>query len=120
MASLTPAPVATAVIFSFAIGLFIVFATLAIVGSYFLTLHAIHVQELASAAQAAAAKAAQLKSAIPTCKALVALDNAQNGIHFSPPSRNGTAELYVLRLVKALHQVVASTNCQAILRSVRK
>jgi hypothetical protein len=39
------------------------------------------------------------------------LDDAKNGIKFSAPTKTGTAELYILHLVKAIHGLVVKQGC---------
>jgi fucose 4-O-acetylase-like acetyltransferase len=105
-----------AIIVGAGVAVLLVFALVAVGGSYVLTLHEIHLQNVASAAQvaqvaqAAAAKAAQIKAAIPTCKALATLAKAQDGIKLPTSVGNNTLALYVLHLVQAIHQVV-NANC---------
>ena len=59
--------------------------------------------------------AASAKQAVVTCHALLGLDNAKNGIVFSAPTKTGSAEKYILRLVANLHNVFISTGCQKLL-----
>lgn len=60
----------------------------------------------------AQAVAADRKSGAATCAALVELDHASSGIHFSAPTATGTAELYVIRFSTALHHLVVVTGCE--------
>jgi hypothetical protein len=70
---------------------------------------ALHVSTLKEAALAH-------KQSAGTCKAIQGMDNAQNGIKFSAATKTGSAEEYVLRLVKSIHDVYVSTGCQKLLQ----
>lgn len=84
-------------------------------GEYVLSLHILHNAEAAQAAGRAREATAQLRSSVPTCHALQALDNAKNGATFPhyPGAKPGQG--YGQRLAAAIHQVYASTRCQVLL-----
>jgi hypothetical protein len=69
---------------------------------------ALHVSTLKEAAIAH-------KQSVGTCKAIQGMDNAKDGIKFSAPTKTGTAEKYVERLVVAIDNVYKSTGCQKLL-----
>lgn len=76
-------------------------------------------QQAATARSDARNRASALAAARGECRALLGLDDAREGIDFSAPSKTGTAELYVLRLVAHIHDVYVHSGCPGILRGTR-
>jgi hypothetical protein len=97
-------------------------AGFSLAGSYALTLHAIsvaqHAQAAAATRNAVLAKAAALKAAVPTCQALLHLDQARAGAIFAGRARTGVplALSYGHRLAVAIHQVYLATRCATVLK----
>lgn len=94
----------------------VVFALgLSIAGSYLLMVHYVHVQQAAliaaQAKAATAAKAAQIKSAIGTCKAVQAMDAASYGAI----NASASAASYGHRLALAIHNLYINSGCSRLL-----
>lgn len=108
-------PVSLAVIVSvcFVVGLLVIAG--AITGCYLLWLHAQHVQAAQDAALRAREATSQLRASIPTCRALLGMDNARTSLkavnHPAP---------YVRHLARAIHRVYKSTRCQVILNGLAR
>ncbi len=88
---------------------------LCIVTAYLVVRYQIDEQSAAAMRAAAKLAASQHAQDVATCKALMGMDNAKNGIVFSPATKTGSAEKYVLRLVTAIHNVYVSTGCAKLL-----
>lgn len=69
--------------------------------------------------QAHALAVAQVKNSIGSCKALITLDHAGNGIHFPAPGKSHPSELALQRLFSGIHQVVTASRCQELLTLVK-
>lgn len=96
---------------------------LAIGGSYLLTLRAIHQANATQASLRAREAVANLRSAIPECEALIALDDARVGAIF-PKYGNGSkasaANGYGFRLAGKIHGVVTEGGCYIIVDGLKK
>jgi hypothetical protein len=97
----------------------VVFALgLSIAGSYLLMVHYVHVQNVAlihaQAKATAAAKAAQLKSAVGTCKAVKAMDAASHGA----TNASSSASSYGHKLALAIHNLYVNSGCPALLKGI--
>lgn len=79
-----------------------------IAGSYLLMIHYVD--------QAAQARTTlELHSAVATCKALVTLGHAGDGVKFPHIGHAHPSELALARLFAGIHQVVTASHCTAIL-----
>jgi hypothetical protein len=87
-----------------AIVVFVLVVIAAILGSYFIAIHTVDVNN-------ANLLHAEIMQHAALCKQILPLDNAKNGIKFSAPTKTGTAELYILHLVKAIHGLVVKQGC---------
>ncbi len=109
-------PVSLAVIVSIVAAFIILVVGLAIGGAYLIALHAVDVNLATQHALQAREATSQARSALSTCQALVSMDNAKDGIHFSKPTATGTAELYVTRFVGRLDALVKATKCSEVIK----
>jgi hypothetical protein len=98
-------PMSFAVLTACVVGILVLLIFASIGASYLLMVNYIHHIEAEQAAQS-----------LGTCKALIGLDNAKDGIKFSPPTSSGTAELYVLRFTESLHRVIVATGCDKLVK----
>jgi len=88
---------------------------IAIGGSYLLTIHTINVQKAAAAALATREKESSVRTAIPTCEALIQMDNAKNGASNASSDPNS----YGHKLARAITAVVADTGCRKLVMEVK-
>lgn len=109
-------PVAMAVVASLSAFILLFVLAVSIGGSYALTLHAIHVQQAADANLKAREATAQIRTAVPTCRAINSMDVAS---HIPPPDfPQPPQNTYDKRLSAAIHSVNVSSHCPLILRDV--
>lgn len=84
-------------------------------GAYLLSLQAIHSVAANAAALHVRELQASVRTAIPTCKALLGMDNASHGAifpHYPGASQN---QGYGVRLAAAIHNLYVTTKCNIIL-----
>jgi hypothetical protein len=98
-------PTAFAVVASLVVVLVVLSFGAGIAVNYFLMVHYVHNLQASQQAQG-----------VKTCQLLIGLDNAKNGIHFSAPTKTGTAELYILRFTESLHRLVVGTKCYQLVK----
>lgn len=109
-------PVAIAVIAAVAAVVIFVALGAAIGGSYWLTLHTLHVAQANHANSNLRQAKSALASAKGECTAMEALDHAKNGIRFIHANIKHPAALYLQRMTDAIHRVVLKSGCSYILR----
>jgi hypothetical protein len=103
-----------AVFISLVVTAIILSVSAAIGGSYLLTLQAIHTQKVQAAALAVREKESSVRTAIPTCKALIQMDDAKNGASNASQDPNS----YGHRLAAAITTVVDDTGCRKLVYQV--
>jgi hypothetical protein len=108
-------PERIAVFVSLVICAFVFSVIVGMAGSYAITLHSIDVQHRADVALHQREIESQVRTAIPTCKALVEMDDAKNGASNASSDPNS----YGHRLAKAIHDVVARSQCTVILKDLK-
>ena len=113
-----PNPITAAVIASIAVFVFLFTAGAAVAGSYLVALDVAHKQTVAAQKAASAEAVAQIRNSIPTCRALVAMDNARLGITFPKIDAAHPSELYITRSAAAIHSVVVASRCTTLLDDV--
>src|ERR1700729_1541975 len=108
----TPTGIAVAICLAF-LGVLLSIG-LAIGGSYLLTLHTIDVQKAQAAALAVREKESGVPTAIPTCRALIQMDDAKNGAVNASSSPNS----YGHRLAEAITNVVTDSGCRKLVYQI--
>ena len=114
----SPNPVTAAVVASVAVFVFLLTAGVAVAGSYLVALNVAHKQVVAEQEAAASEAVAQIRTSIPTCRALVAMDDAKTGITFPKIDAAHPSELYITRSAAAIHSVVVASRCATLLDDV--
>jgi hypothetical protein len=105
------------------LGSIAIFVTVCIIGGilaggYALSLSAIRQNNATEAQLQTREEESAVRTSIPTCEALIALDNAKNGAIFPhyPGAKPGQG--YGQRLASAIHEVVAATKCETLIYDV--
>lgn len=111
-------PVSLAVFVSLGISMLLLVAAIAIGGSYALTLGVIHRDDVAHAQIAVREATFQIRQAVPTCRAINAMDQASQlpATGFPSPPHNA----YDKRLSAAIHSVNVTSHCPLILSDVAR
>lgn len=109
-------PVAMAVFASLIVLAFILIGAAGVGISSYLSLHAIHNQEVAAQQLRAKEMTAQLREGVPTCRAIADMDKAAHvpSKDFPKPPSNGYDE----RLSRAIHEIDVNSKCALILNDV--
>lgn len=103
-----------AVLLSLVVVAFVLSVALAIGGSYLLTISAIHHQQTNEQELKQREAESSIRTAIPTCNALVEMDDAKVGAS----NASNDPHSYGHNLARAITDVVATTQCRMLLREV--
>jgi hypothetical protein len=87
-------------------------------GGYALSLMAIRQNNATEAQLQVREEQSAVRTSIPTCEALIALDDARNGAVFPKYPGAKPGEGYGQRLATAINQVVVATKCETLVYDV--